>query len=270
MTMSKNLYIVPYDFTPVADQAVKYALFLAEKVHTEIKLLHLVPDKAKGHAIIQELDKACANFKAPEGASVTSLVKVGNIFTDIGKIAKEERAQLIIMGTHGMRGWQSIFGSHAMKVITSADCPFLIIQKETVIEEVRNIVVPIDLTKESLQITNLAGDMANILGAKLHVIAEKQTDEILNTRIQNRISIVKKQYEERNLDAGIAFVKKSGKYGRKVMSYVRENKINMIAIAYHSESLFPQFDSFAQRLITNKPAKPVLIINSKLASALYF
>jgi len=44
----------------------------------------------------------------------------------------------------------------------------------------------------------------------------------------------------------------------------------MIAFAYHTESLLPQFDSFAPNLINNKEKLPVVVINSKLASALYF
>jgi len=174
------------------------------------------------------------------------------------------------MGTHGAKGLQGVFGSHAMKVVTSADCPFLIVQKETEITEVDNVLVPIDLTKESMQVINIAGDLATILKAKIHVIAEKQTDEMLDTRIKNRIQILTKQYEDRNVKADVAYVKTSGGYSKKVMNFAETNKSDLIAIAYHSESFLPQFDKFAQDLITNKPCLPVLILNSKQASALYF
>jgi len=269
-TMSKNLYIVPYDFTPVSEKALQYALFLGKHVHTEIQLLHLSSDKVKGMAMQRKLEEVKHRLDVPEGVVVTTLTRVGNIFTDIGKIAKKEHAQLIIMGTHGARGLQSVFGSHAMKVVTSAECPFLIVQKDTEIKEISDLAVPIDLTKESLQIVNIAGDMANMLNARVHVIAERQTDQILNTRIQNRISIVSSKYEEREIDAEVNFVENSGGFGKKVMDHSKENNVGMIAIAYHAESLFPQFDTFAQNLITNKPSLPVLVVNSKLASALYF
>ena len=39
--MSKNLYMVPYDFTPISQKALEYALHLGKHVHTEIKLIHL-------------------------------------------------------------------------------------------------------------------------------------------------------------------------------------------------------------------------------------
>ena len=157
-----------------------------------------------------------------------------------------------------------------MKVITSAECPFLIVQKNTQIVELKKIVVPIDLTKESLQIVNIAGDIARMYDANISVLAEKQTDQILNTRLKNRISIVSKQYEERDINAKIEIVKNSGAYRKKVMTFAKNNQIELIAIAYHTESLLPQFDKFAQGLITNKLGLPVLVVNSKLASALYF
>ena len=268
--MSKNLYMVPYDFTPTSQKALDYAMHIGKHVHTEIKLLHLASDKKKGMAMIPKLEEVAKSISAPDGVEITFLVKVGNIFTDIGKIAKDERAQLIIMGTHGKRGLQRLFGSFAMKIIISADCPFLIVQKSTQLNEIKCLAVPIDLTKESLQITKIAGEMASIFKAELHVVAEKQTDEILHTRLKNRLGIVKQQYEDLGIEPVIGLVKKRGRYKKKVLSYAKKNKVDMIALSYHSESLFPQFDNFAQGLLTNKPGLPILVINSKLASSLYF
>ena len=268
--MSKNLYIVPYDFTPVTEKALEYAIHLGKRVDAEILILHLSPDKSKGMLMLKEMENLKANLVVPSGLTITTMVKVGDIFTDINRIAKEEKAQLIIMGTHGVRGLQRISGSYAMRLVMSAEVPFLIVQKNTEIVEISQIAVPIDLTKESLQIINIAGDIANILKAKVNVLAEEQSDEILNTRIKNRIGIVSKQYEDRDIKAEVCFLDHSGAYGKKIMQFVNQNDVGLIALSYHSESLLPQFDSFAQNLITNKSALPVLIINSKLASALYF
>ncbi len=268
--MSKNLYMVPYDFTPISQKALEYALHLGKHVHTEIKLIHLAKNKTTGMAMMKKLEEVKKKTKVPNGVEITAYAKVGSIFTDIGKLAKRDGAQLIIMGTHGKRGMQALFGSHAMKVITSAECPFLIVQKDTKIEDVKKIALPIDLTKESLQIVNIAGDIARMFKAHVSVLAEKQTDQILNTRLKNRISIVSKQYEEREIDAKIEILNKRGAYRKKVMNFAKNNQIDLIALAYHTESLLPQFDKFAQGLITNKQGIPVLVVNSKLASALYF
>ena len=131
--MSKNLYILPYDFTPTSEKALQYAMHLGKHVDIEIRLLHLAKDKASGMAKVKKLEQLKDSLHIPSGVTVSSIVKVGNIFTDIGKIAKKEKAQLVIMGTHGAKGMQWLFGSFAMKILRTSDCPFLIVQKNTVI-----------------------------------------------------------------------------------------------------------------------------------------
>lgn len=268
--MKKNLYIVPHDLTEVGNNALKHALHLCKHVEAEIRILHLVPSKTTINNISSKIDSIIDSLEIPEKATVTKQVQQGSIFEDIGKIATKAGAQLIIMGTHGQRGLQRLFRSHAIKVVTSCDIPFLIVQKSTPAKELQNIVVPIDLTKESLQIVNLAGNIANIYNAKVHVIGNKQNDELLNQQMKNRIQIVKKQYEEQNVSCKVELLKDGGSYSKKVVEYSKKNTIDLIAIAYHSESLLPQLDRFAQNLITNKEELPCLVLNSKQASALYF
>lgn len=268
--MSHNFYIVPHDFTAVGDAALKYAINLGKKVKTEIQLVHIVAEKTKLISAKQNLEKIANSCEKNPTVEITTKVVLGNIFEDIGKLAKKEGAQLIIMGTHGITGMQKIFGSNIIKVVTSSEIPFLVVQKTTEIKEVKRIIVPIDMTKESLQITNLAGDLSNIFGAEIHVVAEKETDEMLARKLANRISLVKDQYEERNIKATVNLIDSSGSYQKKVIDYTKKNQGDFIALAYHSESLLPMFDTFAQNLVVNELNLPCLIINSKSASKLYF
>lgn len=268
--MSKNIYLVPHDFTAVGDTALRYALHMGKHVKTEILLLNLAASRADGMKASAKMDEIINGLELPSGVEVRKIVREGSIFEDIGKIARTENAQLIIMGTHGATGMQRLFGSNAMKVVTSADVPFLIVQKDTPLNNIKNIIVPIDLTKESLQIVNIAGDMAGIFGAEIHVVGEKQNDELLSQQMKNRILIVKNQYDDRSIPCSIELMEKGGAFTKKIMNYSKQKNVDLIAIAYHSESLLPQFDTFAQTLITNEQKLPCMVLNSKPASALYF
>ena len=55
--MSSNLYIVPYDFTPVTEKALEYAIHLGKRVHAEILIVHLAADKPKGMVMLKEMEK---------------------------------------------------------------------------------------------------------------------------------------------------------------------------------------------------------------------
>jgi nucleotide-binding universal stress UspA family protein len=268
--MSTNLYIVPHDFTSVGDAALNYAINLSKHINVEIRLLHVVSSKSDAVKASLKLDEIISKINAPNGISFSKSIREGSIFDQIGDLARKENAQLIVMGTHGASGLQKLLGSNAMKVVISADTPFIIVQKDTPFKEIKNIVVPIDLTKESLQIVNNAGDLAAIFKATVHVIGEKQNDEYLSQQMKNRILIVKKQYEERNVPCLVELVPSGGSYSKKIMEYVKMNVIDIVAIAYHSESLLPQFDTFAQSLITNESKLPCMILKSKPASSLYF
>ena len=268
--MNFNVYLVPHDFTAVGDAALKYAMHIGKRVHTEIQVIHIVDDATKVYAAKQKLEEIIERVAPIENVTLKAVVHIGSIFEDIGRIARQEAAQLIIMGTHGATGMQKLLGSHAMKVITSSNVPFLVVQEKTTIENVDRIVVPIDLTKESLQIANIAGDIANMFNADIHVVYEKPSDVVLNQKMNNRISIVQKNYDERKLTTEFIALTESGSFQKKVIDYSEKAGGNLIALSYHSDRLLPIFDKFAQTLITNDLHLPCMIINAQSASSLYF
>ncbi len=268
--MSKNLYIVLHDFTEIGDTALNYALHIAEHVHTDIELLHVVNSSSKEAGAKQKLEEIISSRTIPDGSTLTPIVKIGNFIDDMGSMVKSEHAQLVIMGTHGALGLQKLFGSHALKMIRTADVPFLVVQKGTPLRNISKVVVPIDLTKESLQIVNIAGDMANIFGGEVHLLYEDQADERLSMTMKTRTHIVKNNYEERGVKAEFVKLPAKGSYIKKIEQYAEANSAEIIAFAYHSESILPQFETFGQSLITNSLNLPCMVVNSKLASALYF
>lgn len=269
--MSSNLYIVPHDFTNVGTKALDYAIILGRRRRTSILLLHIVDDKSKVEAAKKKLGDIIANTALKEGDPELSYqVVIGNIFEDIGKIAEEQSARLIIMGTHGAKGMQKLFGSYAIKVVTSCGVPFMVVQKDVVTNPIKKIICPIDLSKESLQIINYAADLALMFDAHVHIVGEKQTDPRLAQQIKIRIALVKKEYEENNVKNEIHLLSGSKSFHTKVLNYGKEVNADMFALAYHSESLLPQFDRFAQTLITNDLKLPCLILNSEEISNAYY
>ena len=122
------------------------------------------------------------------------------------------------------------------------------------------------MTRESLQVTNLAGDLSKIFGAKVHVIVEKQNDEVFAKKLVSRINIVTDQFEERTVDSTISYLEPSGALLKKVLDYTKKNNGDFIALAYHTESMLPMFDTFAQNLVVKDLKLPCLIVNAKSAS----
>jgi nucleotide-binding universal stress UspA family protein len=127
--MFKNpIYLIPYDFTPLAESALRLGLDLAEANDGSVYILHVVKKNAEK---IQARTKFTALFNTlskEEQAMTNTKVIVGDLYEDIGKAGDILKAALIVMGTHGAHGMQKVFGSHAVRIINSSSTPFLITQ----------------------------------------------------------------------------------------------------------------------------------------------
>ena len=269
--MSSKTYMVPHDFSKVADAALNHALVLAKQANADLLLLHLVDDKSKILATQKKMSAYVDSLGINAGSTkVTPLVISGSIFEDIGRIAQKYNCSKIIMGTHGASGLQKVFGSNAIKVVRSTSLPFYIVQETTPAESVKNIIVPIDVSKESLQIIPHAADIAFLFNSKVHVIAENQRDQILSRQMKNRIKLVEDKFKELGVDATVEMFDSAGSYSTKIINYAKNVNADMIAVAYHTDSLIPAFDNFHQGLIVNTEKIPVLIIQSKEVTSMYF
>ena len=197
-------------------------------------------------------------------------IKSGTIFTDIASKAAELKSTLIIMGTHGAVGMQKLFGSFAIKVITSTHVPFLVVQQKYTGTDLSKIVVPIDESQESLQIEQVTSGMAKMANSEVHILTEKKIDSNLKLKCAMHSSLIAKQFKEKDIRYVAQVIPKVKGFSTDIVNYAVKEKANLIAFSYHSDSLLPQFDTFAQSLITNKSGVPVLIVNSKEAGNYFF
>ncbi|MCB9224267.1 MAG: universal stress protein [Crocinitomicaceae bacterium] len=270
--MEKRSLLVPHDFTTVANMATNYAISMAKEMQANVELLHVVKD-AKGTSKAKaEFEKVIAGLKdLPANVQVNYHIKSGSIFTDIAAAAQELHSSLIIMGTHGSKGLQQkMFGSFALKVITSTHVPFLVVQDNVKGVNLNKIVVPLDESQESLQIEQVTTAMADIFKSEVHILTEKKVDSNLKLKVAVHSGLLSKQLKESGLSYVTEVIKKEKGYSVDIANYAVKNDAHLIAFAYHSDSLLPQFDTFAQNLITNKQGVPVLVVNSKEAGNYFF
>ncbi|MEO8734174.1 MAG: universal stress protein, partial [Flavobacteriales bacterium] len=162
MTSKAKRILVPTDFTKVADCAMNHAAGLAERTGALISILHIVSKPSELEEARIKVGLEVERAKKWSGqVSVEPLVRVGSVYEEIGNSASEIGAELIVMGTHGMRGMQFITGSRALRVITNGKVPFIVVQEKNIGPEgYSNIVVPLDLQRETRQKVALVADMA--------------------------------------------------------------------------------------------------------------
>ena len=57
---------------------------------------------------------------------------------------------------------------------------------------------------------------------------------------------------------------------KEIMNYSTKVEADLIGIAYHTDSILPQFDRIFQDLLMNEQKLPVLIINAKEVGNYFF
>lgn len=259
--MKNKIFIVPHDFTTVADNALDHALATAVLVDAKIYLLHVVGKDKE----IKDAEKNLNDLIAGKDTTVELIpvVRVGSIFEDIGDFASEHHADLIFMGTHGQHGWQHITGSHALKVITHSSVPFVVVQEKTIKPSgYDDIVVPLDLNKETKQKLAYVANLATYFKSRVHLITPDETDEFLRNQVKANIQFAQKFFAERDIEITTTLAPASG-FDKEVVKHAIHMDADLIAIMnMNRNNLFGVITAnYEQYIITNDAQIPTLIVN---------
>lgn len=149
MEKNNNPIIVPVDFSDHSRAALEIATTFALDSDAALLIIHVADD-----SVVREFsesgiepDAAVASMYdvlhavAPTDDSVpfTHRLLQGTPAKEILKLAEEENAAMIVMGTHGRRGLRRmVLGSVAEAVVRGAKCPVLTIRQPLPVAETAN------------------------------------------------------------------------------------------------------------------------------------
>ncbi|HRN37942.1 MAG TPA: universal stress protein [Flavobacteriales bacterium] len=267
MSTQKRI-LVPTDFTKVADCAMNHAAALAERMGADLDILHIV---ARQNELEEAREKVKLEVERAKRWSsrikVKPQVRVGSVYDEIGNTASEIGAELIIMGTHGMRGMQFVTGSRALRVITNGKVPFIVVQERNIRENgYGKIVVPMDLQRETRQKVALVAEIAQYFNSKVYVITPRESDEFLHRQLENNIRFAEQYFGERNveLEATIAEVD-SSKFVEAVIQHAMKVDADLITIMNLARgNIFGVLGvPYEQEVITNEAMIPVMLLNPR-------
>jgi nucleotide-binding universal stress UspA family protein len=139
--------VCPTDFSDAAAPAERLAAALARSLGAEVVLLHVASESplwretlgtAQVRAVFEAQRKWAADALAEravvlagEGVGARGLVKVGVAWQEIVRVAADEHADMIVMGTHGRSGLDRLLlGSVTERVVRRAPCPVLTVRPD--------------------------------------------------------------------------------------------------------------------------------------------
>lgn len=257
--------IVPSDFSSTSDVAVNYACEISKTLKTPVEILHIVKDQSEEAGALNKLNAQISKHKEKTGIEAAPVVRFGNIYDEIPKMTEELTGELVVMGTHGLSGLQYLTGSNALKVITESDAQFIVVQDQTKSSaNIKRILVPLDLHKETKQKIKFAGDIAKKFGAEVHIICPKETDEFFNNQVMRNMSYAEGYFNENGVACKTKVTEEdSSGFVKELLKYAKYAEIDLICILnFAGERLIHAFGSDAeQQVMTNDAGIPTMVIN---------
>ncbi|MBA2612596.1 MAG: universal stress protein [Bacteroidetes bacterium] len=207
--------LIPVDFSETSMLAIKHGAFTAQLTRGNVYLLHViniqffsqdmflptvsVHTQTDFEKIAQErLLQLGEQVKSEYGVNVECITKIGSPNREIIDVAKEIKATLIVMGTHGYSAIEElVIGSTALKVITKSPCPTMAMNSDADHKGYNTILLPIDTSAHSRQKVNYAIGLAKKFSASVHAIAlldhNEETEKPAMELILHQIDVIAKK-----------------------------------------------------------------------------
>lgn len=250
--------LVPTDFSANAMKAATYAAEIAQKTGAAVSLLHViepVTDRIRQpYALHERLDEEIANNRQTELLELQKTIKdiypdieagisldKGIVRNSIIDFAKDNSADLIVMGTKGAHGMKEVFlGSVTAGVIGRTTIAVFAIPEQYELEPPDAILFATNHFEENKALLNKIVEIAKIFSAVFHVIIFTDTDTADATNYLNNF---------RHLDHYLDFLNKNfpgitfkgdlidgEEFEETVERYDNNNEVDIIAMITYPKS----------------------------------
>ncbi len=239
------------DFSEASMKAFPYAASLAQKFGASVFACHVITPtslataapqsapyfyEAEYEAATKELDNI---LHSPQLARIKSnaVVQSGILGDALLDEINQNNIDLVVAGTHGRTGFRRLLlGSAVESICRVATCPVLTVGPDLPSSKIKveNILVPTDLSEESLRSLPFVTRIAGAYGAKvtvLHVLPEEtasnpDTQKLSEPVCRNMVHM----FEPRLVPLKAEFVIESGETVETILKVAREKNADMIVL----------------------------------------
>lgn len=270
--------LIPTDFSPCAKNALHIGAMIAEATGAEILLVHILysplgleklpPKMAEYPEIKAAVSKTKKALKKEESipvlknVTVSSRIDIGTPAVDIVGISKSWKADLLVIGSHGLDEFDHPFvGSNAQKILRGAECPVLSVQKNHKLKDIKELIFASNFDENSIKPFEKVLELAKAFSATVEFLHINTPISFKNTRTINA-----------QMDA---FEKKfpKGKFKRTlytdfdvhtgIANYLKDNPHGIVALGTRTRYRQPSYTlGFTESVAYHSPV-PVLSVNLK-------
>jgi len=245
--------LVPTDFSGNANNALEYAVALAEKEHAKLVLLHAIPITYTapdlGGSVLTDklasvekesrrlLGQMCEEVKRKQ-VTCEYICETGLPVEVITNALRGERPQLVVMGTRGASGiGEFLIGSNTAKVIGNSECPVIAVPEKAVYNGIKKITYATDYHKSDLTALKEVVKIARLFRAQLNVlhIADGEfTAETEKETLRDFMSKVNDELDYNNVSYQLI---QGNDVEKKLQEYVNEKYSDLLAMSTRHRGL---------------------------------
>ncbi len=270
--------LVPTDFSPTAENALKFAVEMNKKLNGEILLFHayevpmpvtdvpiMPPDDEFRETALNTLNQLHDNFSSQYPEMKFKIeVAMGNSNNEILRMETQTQCSMVVMGSYGDDTMHHLVaGKHVSAVIGKSGCPVLVIPGMATFKQMNKIVFAVNFGIDDLDNSMEVADLAKEFEAEIiilhiitaehgkrhqHVEIEKFRQNVIEQSGYNNISM--KLLEHKNVFEGINF-------------YTKEINADLLVVNMRERSLM---DRILNRSLTKKmayhAATPLMVLHT--------
>jgi len=259
--LQSPIYLVPYDFSHIAESAFVLALQLAKRNYGTVYVLHIAKNEAEEKKANTEMLEMVQNLSEEDRDRVFVKVLRGNLYKSVAITGEILNANLAVMGTHGLKGLQRLLGSNALKMVAMSSTPYLLLVKEQKLEKVDTIVMPFSFVEDTLFVLDALVEFAKQYESVIHLVGYYDDQEFKNQRSLENQATARKFLESNGLACQIVNLPGKGSYEEELSDYLYKVNADLIAASYFKNSLLPPPNSFIQVMLNNDHLLPMLTVN---------
>ena len=278
MSIVTSRILIPIGFSDQSMIALGQAFNLAKIKKSEIILLSVIEEPNMIESLFlddrtHELQKKVNDKLVEVGKKyakkydihVETMVAKGSVYEKIIDVAEMVNADLIVMGTNGTpKGvMKKVIGSNAERVVRLAHCPVITIKGKDHKNGCENIILPLDLEKQTKEKVTLAIEYARYWNATIRVVSVLLRDkqEIKDQLVRN-LNQVEKFISDANLACSAELLE--GEKGKglasTILDYEKKFESDLILIMTRQEDIFYNKLGTAAREIIYQSEIPVMSI----------
>lgn len=273
--MKLSNILVPTDFSPCADNALKAGIHLSKRTGASLIVFHAIEAAVYNEAAEAFYDVENEGISSQDSYEamkkrIPELNEVdheynsnpGSVIDEISSMVKSMNIGLVVMGTMGVSGINEVLiGSNTYHVMRSLDVPVLVIPQLSRIDEVKNIALAGDYKPIDPELLEPVKIFADLNGADIHIVhisddAELENAETIEARKINRhLKNYVHHYHliiEEDIEKGL-------------QKYCNDNHIDVLAMIPRKHNLFDRiFDGGETKNMVYHTQVPLLTIPENL------